>query len=118
MGPGAESLTQSKSGLHSLRQQISISAEKIAQSGQQQTSNSIGGEGSPSWDSNAASSTAAPGLPAPMHGSAFQNRVTIDDISMVGGSDADEARPSLRDGAHTRAPNRSLAGGPQRTHKR
>jgi hypothetical protein len=37
-GSGAESLTRSKSGLHYLRWQTSISAVKISQSGQQATS--------------------------------------------------------------------------------
>jgi hypothetical protein len=84
---------------------------------QQQTSNPIGGP--PSWDSNAANSREALGLPAPVHSSIFQNRVTIDNISMVvGASNADQAGPGLRDGPHTRAPNRSLAGAPQRAHKR
>jgi hypothetical protein len=86
---------------------------------QRQTSNPIGGEGPPSWDSNAANLTEALVLPAPVHSSIFQNRVTIDNISMVvGASNADQAGPGLRDGPRTRAPNRSLAGGPQWAHKR
>ena len=46
----------------------------------------MGAEGPPSWDSNAANSKEAPGLPAPLHSSIFQNRVTIDTISMVVGA--------------------------------
>jgi len=41
------------------------------------------GRRTPSWDSNAANSTEALGLLAPVHSSIFQNRVTIDNISMV-----------------------------------
>ena len=49
-------------------------------------------------DSNAANSADAPCLRAPVHSSIFQDRVTIDNISMVvGASDADQAGPGLRD---------------------
>jgi hypothetical protein len=44
----------------------------MSQTYQQQTLNPIGGEGPPSWDSNAADSTEALGLPARVHSSISQ----------------------------------------------